>query len=97
MHKFTSIFYTVYVSDIWAMVSRAIRPAHGCHVDMAGAGPQTVCEIERLSNTGTLAKLYQLDTFANSNAEFGRRILMLAGASTEVEELNANPDTFSLQ
>ena len=66
------------------------------HVDMAGACPQTVWEIECLVNTGTLGKLYLLDAFANSDAAFYRNVLMPAGSSA-VQELSSNPDTFPLQ
>ena len=55
-----------------------------------------VRQTECLANIGTLAKLYRLDAFANSDTEFDRSVPTLAGSST-VEELNSNPDTFSLQ
>ena len=52
------------------------------YVDMSGANPQTICEAATWQNSNTFAKFYQLDTVANSDAEFGRRVLALAGSST---------------
>ena len=49
-----------------------------------------------LGNNGTLAKLW-LDVLANSDTEFGRRVLMLVGSSPMVEELNSNADFFHVQ
>ena len=49
-----------------------------------------------LGNNGTLAKL-RLDVLASFDAEFGSRILMLAGSSSTVEELNTNTDSFPVQ
>ena len=51
------------------------------YADMAGADPQTICEAATWQNSNTFARFYQLDNIANSDAEFGRRGLMLAGSS----------------
>ena len=51
------------------------------NANMAGADPQTICEATCWANTYTFAKFYQLQAVANSDAEFGRRVLMLAGFS----------------
>ena len=73
------------------------------HAVMAGAGPQTVCETECFANTGTLAKLYQLEAFANSNAGFLQEPHAKGWVTHTpetpfplVEELNSSPDTFPL-
>ena len=64
---------------------RAIRHAkwqsHN-YPDMAGVDPQTICEAACWANTCTFTKFYWLDTIANSDAEFGRRVLMLTSSST---------------
>jgi len=52
------------------------------YADMAGADPQTICEAATWQNTNTFARFYRLDAVANSDAEFGRRVLTLAGSST---------------
>ena len=52
------------------------------YADMAGADPQTICEAACWANTCMFDKFYQLDAIANSNAAFGRRVLMLASSST---------------
>ena len=52
------------------------------YADMAGANPQTICKAATWQNSSTFVKFYQLDAVANSDAEFGRRVLMLAGSST---------------
>ena len=46
---------------------------------MAGADTQTICEASWWTNTCTFAKFYHLDAIANSDAEFARRVLALAG------------------
>ena len=51
------------------------------YADMAGADPQTICEAKCWANTCTFARFYRLNTVANSDAEFGRRVLTLAGFS----------------
>ena len=51
------------------------------YADMAGADPQTICEAACWTNTCTFAKLYWLDSIANSDVEFGRRVLMLSWSS----------------
>ena len=48
---------------------------------MADADPQTICEAACWENTCTFAKFHQLDFVDNSDAEFGRRVLTLAGFS----------------
>ena len=52
------------------------------YADMAGADPQTICAAATWSNNCTFAKFCRLDAVANSDAEFGRRVLMLASFST---------------
>ena len=49
---------------------------------MAGADPQTICEAATWQNFNMFAKFYQLDSVTNSDAEFGSRVLTLAGSST---------------
>ena len=51
------------------------------YADMADADPQTICEAATWANTNTFAKFYRLDSVANSDAEFARRVLMLAASS----------------
>ena len=52
------------------------------YADMAGADPRNICDAACWANTGTFAKFYPFDTIALSDAEFGRRVLMLASFST---------------
>ena len=52
------------------------------YADMAGADPLTICEAATWRNSKTFIRFYLLDAVANSDAEFGRRVLMLAGSST---------------
>ena len=52
------------------------------YADMVGADPQTICTATSWQSTSTFAKYYQLDTIANADVKFGRRVLMLAGSST---------------
>ena len=52
------------------------------YADMTGDDAQTICEATCWANTYTFAKFYRLDAIAKSNAEVGRRVLMLAGFST---------------
>ena len=52
------------------------------YADLAGADPQTICETTTWQSFNTFAKFYRLDSIANSDAEFGRRVLTLAGSST---------------
>ena len=49
---------------------------------IVGADPQTICEAAYWVNTCTFTRFYQFDTSTNSDAKFGKRVLMLAGAST---------------
>ena len=57
---------------------------------MAGVNPPTICDATcwantctfAWANTCTFAKFYLLDSVTNSDAEFCRRVLMLAGSST---------------
>ena len=53
------------------------------YANMAVADRQTICEAPTWRNSNKFAKFYRLDTIANSDAEFGRRVLMLAGLSTQ--------------
>ena len=48
------------------------------YADIAGADPQTICEAACWANT---CMFYWLDAVANSDTEFGRTVLMLAGSS----------------
>ena len=62
------------------------------YADMAGADPLTICEAACWANTCTFAK------FANSDAEFGRRVLMLASrllcpGPTPLGWVSDNPET----
>ena len=50
------------------------------YADMAGADPQTICKAACWANTCTFAKFYLLDAIANTDAEFSRRVLILAGS-----------------
>ena len=51
------------------------------YADIAGADPQTICDAATWANTWMFAKFYLLDIIANSDAEFGQRVLMLACSS----------------
>ena len=76
------------------------------YANMAGGDPQTICSATTWSNTCMFAKFYWLDAVVNSDAEFGRRVLMIASSSTIVAgivyagsltsvgrvELNSNQD-----
>ena len=52
------------------------------YANMPGADPQTICSAATWQSPCTFAKYYELDFIANSDTEFGRRVLMLAGSST---------------
>ena len=52
------------------------------YADMAGADPQSICNAATWPNTNTFVRFYRLNTIANSDVEFGRRVLTLAGPST---------------
>ena len=52
------------------------------YADMAEDDTQTICNATTWSSTNMFAKFYRVDAVANSDAEFGRRVLMLAGSST---------------
>ena len=52
------------------------------YANMVGPDPQTICEAACWANTCMFARFYRLDAVANSDVEFGRRVLMLAGSST---------------
>ena len=49
------------------------------YTDMAGADPQTICEAATWRNSNTFAMFYRHDSVANSDTEFRRRVLTLAG------------------
>ena len=79
------------------------------YADMAGSDPQTICEAATWRNSITFARFYLLDSVANSDAEFGRRVLIHPSAASlgrishtseetfpPVDELNSNPDAFPL-
>ena len=63
--------------------SRATRPAkwQSHNANMASADSPTIGEAATWANTNMFARFYQLDPVTNSNTEFGRRVLMLAGSS----------------
>ena len=52
------------------------------YADRAGADPQTICEAVTWQNSNTFGRFYHFDTAANSDAEFGMRVITLAGSST---------------
>ena len=52
------------------------------YADMAGDDSRTICMAASWQSTCTFAKYYRLDAIVNSDAEFGRRVLTLAGSST---------------
>ena len=64
-------------------VSEGVKGHQTCkmavtYADMTGPDPQTTCE----AATWQITKFYWLDSITNSDAEFGRRVLMLGGSST---------------
>ncbi len=50
--------------------------------ELAGASPTDVCEMATWASTCTSAKSYRLNVAATASADFGRRVLQVAGASS---------------
>ena len=51
------------------------------YTNMAGADAQSICEAACWANTCMFVKFYQFDAIPNSDAEFDRKVLMLASSS----------------
>ena len=50
--------------------------------ELAGVAPETICEAATWASTCTFAKFYRLNIAASASADFGRRVLQVAGASS---------------
>jgi len=50
--------------------------------ELAGASPSTICDAATWASTCTFAKFYRLNIAATASADFGRRVLQVAGASS---------------
>ncbi len=50
--------------------------------ELAGASPTTICDAATWASTCTFARFYRLNIAATASADFGRRVLQVAGASS---------------
>jgi len=50
--------------------------------ELAGAAPSTICDAATWASTCTFARFYRLNIAASASADFGRRVLQVAGASS---------------
>jgi len=52
--------------------------------ELAGASPTTICDAATWASTCTFARFYRLNIAATASADFGRRVLQVAGASSSL-------------
>ena len=48
--------------------------------EMAGVSSEAICKVATWSSKYTFARFYQLNLVAQADAEFGRRVLQVAGS-----------------
>jgi len=64
--------------------------------ELAGASPTTICDAATWASTCTFAKFYRLNIAATASADFGRRVLQVAGASSSSSATGSRAQTGNL-